>query len=224
MNAMKAMIAVAALSLSCSFAVAQNNTNSAVSTASVTMESSNGGESGSAIDRVRERRRGDRQGRAGASRGNPYARLEQAKQIDGLTDEQKTKIDQLIEQHKTRGESLAEERRAAMEVMRQTTDTATRRDSLRPVMEKYREAHVEVDKALDEILTEEQRETLNERAGMRPRGPRRGDDRTTGARERRRERPGRTTNSVSLEPQVSAPIADSPATTVTESRVSPFAN
>lgn len=224
MNAMKAMMAVAALSLSCSFAVAQNSINSAVSTASASMESSSGVESGNAIERARERRRGNRQDRPGSARGNPYARLEQAKRLDNLTDDQKTKIEQLIEQHSKRGEALTRERRAAMDVMRQTTDTTARRESLRPVMEKYREAHAEVDKALKEILTEEQQEKLGERVGMRPRGPRRGDEGTTGARERRRERPGRTTDSVSLEPQVGAPIAENPATTVTESRVSPFAN
>ena len=98
----------------------------------------------------------------------PFAKLNLAKRLEDLTDEQKAKIDKYQEESKAEGQELQKEFREAMEKARATTDREARRSAMNGVREKFQATEKKVDAFLDGVLTDAQRTKLQEQTkGLR---------------------------------------------------------
>jgi polyhydroxyalkanoate synthesis regulator phasin len=124
----------------------------------------------------------------GNQQAGPFAKLQIAKNLPSITEEQRQTLDDFMEQRKAQAETMREEIRTGMQEARQATDRQARQAIMKPLREKMETAQQEVDTLLQSTLTAEQLTEVNTKAADAAKQPGRdrmrgGDDNmTTGAK------------------------------------------
>ncbi len=184
----------AALALIGGIASAQVSTNVVVSTAPVTAQpATTGTQPGAPITTMTATeanasfagQRPRTGGRLSRNAGGPFTRLEQAKSLADLTDQQRQQIQEFIDTNKEESEQLQATFRETLSQARNTTGTREDRQRImQDVRQKFDQAETRVDTFLKEVLTPEQQATLERRNAFRDRAQQRvregRDRRTTG--------------------------------------------
>ncbi len=106
-------------------------------------------------------------GQAGGAQAGPFAKLQVAKNLPSITDEQRQTLDAFIEQRKPQADAMREEMRTAMQQAKQATDRESRQAIMQPLRQKVEAAEQEISALLSATLTPEQLTQVNQKAGDR---------------------------------------------------------